>query len=511
MQSREIKVVLFYVRLVLSLITLNIVRLILFVRFKRASNVFPQRKIVFNIPYIWNGAYYEMLLAAFLKSIGYDVSIGTCKGYIICERRTHSSGYDCSTCRLETKVCLNSLGLTEYRSSSSLGSNSSDLGSADSRTRNRFIYRNACHYSKSYSRNDHLSVNGPLGELFDNEWSTWASADADFIVTSNGKFIQTGVPLYCARLRGIPFLTLDMFSHKSLIVSDFKNVAHDLISEWEDISGLVVDEEAVQRHFYNQRSGRNLSIRLSPLLDENTLKARDSILARIRNYRSNGFKIITIYGGTVWDSTSMGMDNEIDGQDDWCKRLSEVISKTRNSNVVFVVRPHPVEQSSSIHLRTVRGLTSNLLEYVEKEDLQRTLLIPANSACTSYDLLDLSDLCLVYGSTMGAEALYAGVPVVYFGTNSISCHCPELRAVGIEDAVAKINYFLAGKGNHLLADVKRRMIQIVYYNIMRRLRYVPSLDHREFFAGAGLVDFAVRSGFKEEFGLAQQISARFVI
>ncbi|MBF0443098.1 MAG: hypothetical protein HQK54_14415 [Oligoflexales bacterium] len=96
-------------------------------------------------------------------------------------------------------------------------------------------------------------------------------------------------------------------------------------------------------------------------------------------------------------------------QIDWLKFLRNFASK--RNDVQFVVRIHPREGrgQGSEHLKLLRD------EF--QEDTKTFQVIWPNDIISSYDLLELADLCLISGSTLGLEAARLGIPVLSFMAN----------------------------------------------------------------------------------------------
>ena len=101
------------------------------------------------------------------------------------------------------------------------------------------------------------------------------------------------------------------------------------------------------------------------------------------------------------------------------KKLIEELSRISiKKNIILIIRLHPNHKNSS---DLTRSYWSNILN---KLPIKNTLIIKDNENISSYKIIKNSDLVIVYGSTIGIEALFLEKPVIitgssfYFGTKA---------------------------------------------------------------------------------------------
>lgn len=121
-----------------------------------------------------------------------------------------------------------------------------------------------------------------------------------------------------------------------------------------------------------------------------------------------GARVASLFTNLSWDSAALGRDVAFPTMVDWIARAASEAGSLED--FFLVIRIHPGE---------ARWGTN---EDIEEALLERLGELPANvrvvsshEAISSYALLDLSALALVYTSTVGLEAAYRGLPVIVAG------------------------------------------------------------------------------------------------
>lgn len=113
----------------------------------------------------------------------------------------------------------------------------------------------------------------------------------------------------------------------------------------------------------------------------------------------------------VWKEDTNILD-AFSNQIEWLSFLRNYASK--HTDVQIVVRIHPREGNRQY------GFSSKHLEQLRMEFPENTetfMIIWPDDPISSYDLLELADLCLVPWSVMGQEAVRVGIPVLSFTGN----------------------------------------------------------------------------------------------
>lgn len=164
-----------------------------------------------------------------------------------------------------------------------------------------------------------------------------------------------------------------------------------------------------QRMLENFDSGRE-SIRYAEQWFQSRRARIDADVKRFTGNQLSGTPIsvpkeslnIIYYSTSTDELASVGgeWNSRFGQQEDAIKALSKVVLQL--NGVVLTVRTHPhMMQKSRKSLKEWNQIVSNL---------PHVRHIPANSQIDSYDLLEVADAVVVFGSTMGIEAAYHGIP-----------------------------------------------------------------------------------------------------
>jgi hypothetical protein len=113
----------------------------------------------------------------------------------------------------------------------------------------------------------------------------------------------------------------------------------------------------------------------------------------------------------IWGETNEVHD-AFKNQIDWLSELREYTVERKD--IQIVVRIHPREGTRG------RGFSSKHLQLLHdkfKENTKSFIIIWPDDPISSYDLMELADVCLVAWSLMGQEAARIGIPVLSFVAN----------------------------------------------------------------------------------------------
>lgn len=190
------------------------------------------------------------------------------------------------------------------------------------------------------------------------------------------------------------------------------------------------------QHCQNWSQGKEI-----PILKENVWECWNDIVFRMFGFGSHIFsskkhndpgyifknlnlklnrKTIVVYTSSQDERVSVDVAMKIWGEDqppadafvnqiEWLKMLKDYASQ--RNDVQIVVRIHPREGAKKF------GFDSkHLIELRQnfKENSENFYIVWPNDEMSSYDLMELADVCLVAWSLMGQEAARVGIPVLSF-------------------------------------------------------------------------------------------------
>jgi hypothetical protein len=375
----------------------------------------------------------ETTIAAALALRGADVSFFTCGGGLpICEvgRPGHASSALCALCAGYQHKFLGLLGLPVY--------SQLDLVSEEERAAADRAARSAGDFKT-------FSFNGlPVGELARISLS-WYLRDArprnnrkdrsigrDFLATAsimalaaprlldlvkpdvvfalNGIFVEERIICETARRRGIRVVTYEggqTFGSWFFTSSDLPACEHNIDDEWAKSAdpSLNPDEEDELQAVLDKREAGTGVDGLG--IDPSTFKIREA--EELRSYvgLTVGERLITVFTNVDWDTGSLERQVAFDDQLHFIASVMEAAQGTENLRVV--VRVHPSEK-----LFPSRTATERLVHELDALPDNLKIIGPSESV-SSYGLMRLSDVVLVWTSTIGLEAAANGCPVVVGG------------------------------------------------------------------------------------------------
>jgi len=256
----------------------------------------------------------------------------------------------------------------------------------------------------------------------------------DAVYLYNGRLFETrplmdlsvkkGIPFYCNEVKGGPR------SDESYLKVQFKNsLSHDVKNNYERIkyvwnnSSLSDSEKReIGESFYtNRRNG----IPAGDIVYTNS-QIEGKLPAGWNNEKTN----IVFFNSSEDEFSALG--KEFDQYSLFPSQLEGIESIInffqKDDKYHFYLRVHP-------NLRNVQFSYHTEL-YLLPNKYKNITVIPAADSVSTYDLMDKADKIIVFGSTMGAEASYWGLPVILLAGSfyyfSDICYIPntieELRS-----------------------------------------------------------------------------------
>ena len=189
----------------------------------RFRNVCSNGKVaILNLQYVNSFTEIEMLCGVALKKAGYEVKAIICPGLEYCEREDYQTKRpNCKTCRKETLKLCKAYGVEvlkpknnvqEYQSGKVFNNFPIPL--------NELVYRNYVHFKKSFTELDQLTWQRiersviKLADYISNLECEFSKAEK--IITANGRFFQTALPLQLIQTKS-GFITTEVFSDHKVV------------------------------------------------------------------------------------------------------------------------------------------------------------------------------------------------------------------------------------------------------------------------------------------------------
>ena len=247
----------------------------------------------------------------------------------------------------------------------------------------------------------------------------------DLVYFFNGRHSTTRPFLRACRKLGITLFTHEragVFSRYQLIENSFPHDLDHVAGEIEPIwEAGGKDREKIGEKFFQDRKNRVVNAWFSF-----TEEQRQGMIPK--GYDKNRKNVI-LFNSTMQEMEGLPWfknriyKNEIDA-------LEKILESFKgDDNIRFYLRIHP-----NLHEKFRKITPENntqLREIMEFDTRYENLhVIPPDSPIDSYALLEMGDVIIVFGSTMGAEATFWGKPSILAGSGAFyqsldSCYKPE--------------------------------------------------------------------------------------
>lgn len=389
-----------------------------------------QGSILFNTQYHWYYSWVDYTVAASLKYRGYSPVMFLCDGLPYCEYETISvKRPNCSRCYNLTKRHVDAFGLSNFKLSEML-----DVYTREESKRvayelpieslvnllyqeiniGEIAHRNYIHYYKGVydiagDREKEYVFRKCIHSAMLISFATIAIVKkirTTKIVTPNGKFIQSGISIEVAKKYELPYYTWDVFAQQTAATFAMNEVSHNqkIDDVWEEIKNQELTE--IQKNklstFFNlQSKSENTPYQY---YDANVVDDSNEIKNLLGLH--NASRIISLFPNVEWDSTAMGLNGPYQSMHDWI--FSMIDFATNNTEFDLVVRAHPGELKVPYNLRTttpicnvIRGKNGILPSNIH--------LIDPTDDISSYALAAMSEVVMVYTSTLGIEFALKGI------------------------------------------------------------------------------------------------------
>ena len=433
------------------------------------------KMVILNIQYINAYSEIELLMGKALKRQGYAVKAIICPGLEYCEREDHSTPRpNCDECQKECKQYCDAYGIDFFEPAThSIDANTapeySEFQKFPKIAKAEYVHRSYIHFCKSYSEFDRdlwIRIENSI-----NFFSKYllclklGSPEVERVITSNGKFFQTGLPLDLI-VSNNGFITTEAFGIDDKVI--LGRNTHALNQHFEidrsTLENVEIDELFVDS-FLNEQ-GVTPSKKINVWSEGREESHREiSKELKTREYE----KVVCYFPNVIWDSVWLGI-----GYFDYSPAIT---IKTLNAlagrftKTLFLVRSHPAEVNVPKKLKATGSISSDLsLSNVCLRE--NVTIIPSHSKLSSYAIADLSDEIIVWNTTLGLELMCSGRRVLTLADGFYSLFGPSTDV----KSVRELESVLAGPAsNHLSKEEVQLARKMLFIN--RNLKRFKSPIH----------------------------------
>ena len=207
-------------------------------------------------------------------------------------------------------------------------------------------------------------------------------------------------------MHDINFYTWDVFTQNGATIFAKNNVAHDqeINDVWNDIKDTPLNSKQSNDVdvFYDLQS-KSLSTPFR-YYDDSVIDDAKEIKSTLGLRQKS--KIITLFTNVEWDSTAMGQDLAYTDMFHWVKSMVELA--IHDQDIDLIVRAHPGEVKVPRHLQTQSCICDRVMDEFRTIPNNVKLIKPEDNI-SSYTLSGISDIVMVYTSTLGLEFALMGI------------------------------------------------------------------------------------------------------
>ena len=223
----------------------------------------------------------------------------------------------------------------------------------------------------------------------------------------NGLFFEERIMHSIARKKSIPTVTYECgFIKNTFIFARNKTACHyDLSEHWPNFSRTPLTTEEndwIDRYLKDRQFGNRCTIQYWPKREERISEIRKHL--NISQTR----KTALLFTNIVWDSAVQEREIAFAGMFDWIDQTLAYFK--RKAEYHLIIRVHPAEVR--LTCRETRERTAEHIRRAFPELPSNISLVGAESDISSYRLIEMADVILVYTSTIGLEASLMGKPVI---------------------------------------------------------------------------------------------------
>jgi len=306
----------------------------------------------------------------------------------------------------KTRCCLTPISLLDVPKSRSLPAELQQKVDRVTLTDTQYVHQDESIstdspvYSMRKYYND-LAASAALTHLRDNI--------PDVVLTPNGLIMEFGAVYEVARFLGIRTVTYEFgdAANHIWIGQDIPVVCHDTTDLWEARRGSLLDVEQKQwlMSFFKRRQHPAADKNFVWLSQPADLKGGQQIRTMLK---LDSRPVVLLATNVLGDSLTLGRQIFSPTMIEWVKRTIGYF--VNHPEVQLVIRIHPGE-----NIMVGPTSASEVVRQVLSQPLENIHVVSAKDPINTYDLLDVTDLGLVYVTTTGLEMAARGIPVIVGG------------------------------------------------------------------------------------------------
>ncbi len=259
----------------------------------------------------------------------------------------------------------------------------------------------------------------------------------DVIFMLNGLLFEERIMYAIAQRNSIPIVTYECGFIKNTFIFARNKIAcyYDLSEHWQNFNKKSLTNEEnkwLDDYLEDRQIGNRCTIQYWPTREERITEIRKQLNLELNK------NIAVLFTNIVWDSAVQEKEIGFDGLFDWVKKTILYFNQHREYHLIL--RIHPAE----VRLKG-RETQERVNDHIKKSFPKlpgNITIVKSESDISSYRLIEMSDVVLVYTSTIGLEASLMGKPVIVSAKTHYRRKGFTIEAENLDEYYALLDKFL---------------------------------------------------------------------
>ena len=293
----------------------------------------------------------------------------------------------------------------------------------------------------------------------------------DTVVLHHGIYVPQGIICSVAKEMGVRVVAWNIAYRKNRFIFSHDDTYHhtlieEPVSKWEKISWSEQINQDLLSYLQGRWFGDDDWINFN---QENPNPKKKKVFDELGLDKDK--PCISMLTNVLWDAQLHYPANAFANMIEWIN--TTITYFLERPDLQLVIRVHPAEESGRIKSR------QKVVDEIQKKFPNLTknikIIAPAGNI-SSYDLVNVSDSALIYGTKMGVELSASGKPVIVAGEAWIRGKGLTIDASTKKDYIEKLNDLPFGEP--LLETQKHKAKLYAYHFFFKRMIPIKAIKHQ---------------------------------
>ncbi len=231
----------------------------------------------------------------------------------------------------------------------------------------------------------------------------------DIIICNHGIYVPHGLTVQVAKLYNIKVFAWNLaYRSGCFIFSKNDTYHHTLIDDpykWDQISLDNDKTDKIKKYLLSRKTGE-----LDWLTFQKRKNKNEIAISELNKLKKDYKFVVTLLTNVVWDAQVHYPQNAFKSILDWLYTTIEFFSN--QTDTLLLIRIHPAEARGVIPAR--QKAYDEIVKKFKKIP-QNIKIFQPEDRVLSYDCIDISNVCIIYGTKMGVEIAPKNIPIIVAG------------------------------------------------------------------------------------------------